>query len=345
MRTLPLLLTCPPGIEDIVELELRDIYGSLPVVRNPEGVEGRVLAEVPEGDVSRIYSMRSIHHVIRKLKSFKLDPGRDALSLIYEEVKDVDLSPILPREAKFRITTERIGVHGFTSLDVQRVAGQAVVDRYGNKVDLENYDVEIRVDVIGDRCLVGASMTRESLHRRGYRVFEHPAALKPTIAYAMIRLAQPEPGMTLVDPMCGGGTIPIEAALFMGEKIKIYGIDIEETFVRGARLNMEAAGVGDLITLIRGDCRLLSSFVKDVDLIITNPPYGVRMEPRGSIANLYRSFAREAHRAMRGGGRLVVITLRGRRMEEALLEAGFSIIHKRPVLHGDIKVKILTAER
>ncbi|MBS7638666.1 methyltransferase domain-containing protein, partial [Candidatus Bathyarchaeota archaeon] len=224
-------------------------------------------------------------------------------------------------------------------------AGQAVVDKYGNKVDLENYDVEIRVDVIRDNCLVGVSMTRESLHRRGYRVFEHPAALKPTIAYAMIRLARPEAGMTLVDPMCGGGTIPIEAALFMGEKLKIYGLDIEESFIKGARMNSEAAGVDGLITLIRGDCRFLSRFVKDVDLIVTNPPYGVRMEPRCSIGKLYRAFAKGAFRAMRVGGRLVVITLRGRRMEEALLQEGFSIIHKRPVLHGDIKVKVIAAER
>ncbi len=345
MGLIPVILTCPPGIEDIVELELREFFGDIHVERPLVGVEGRVLAEIPEDSISRIYSMRSIHHVMKKLKSFQLDPGRDSLSLIYEEVKEADLSPILQRGAKFRITTERIGIHSFTSIDVQRVAGQAVVDKYGNKVDLENYDVEIRVDVIRDTCLVGASMTRESLHRRGYRVFEHPAALKPTIAYAMIRLARPEAGMTLVDPMCGGGTIPIEAALFMGEKLEIYGLDIEESFIKGARMNSEAAGVEGLITLIRGDCRFLSRFVRDVDLIVTNPPYGVRMEPRCSIEKLYRAFAREACRAMRIGGRLVVITLRGRRMEEDLRQEGFSIIHKRSVLHGDIKVKVIVAER
>lgn len=345
MGLIPLILTCPPGIEDIVELELRELLGGIHVERNPDGVEGRVLAEIERDELSKIYSMRSIHHVMMKLKSFQFDPGRDALSLIYEEVKDTDLSPILPRDARFRITTERIGIHDFTSIDVQRVAGQAVVDKYGNKVDLEDYDVEIRVDVIGDRCLIGASLTRESLHRRGYRVFEHPAALKPTIAYAMVRLARPEPQMTLVDPMCGGGTIPIEAALFMGERIKIYGLDIEDSFIRGARLNAEAAGVGGLITFIRGDCRILSRFLRGVDLIVTNPPYGVRMEPRGSIGRLYMAFAREAYRSMRMGGRLVVITLRGRRMEESLRGAGFSITHRRQVLHGEIKVSIIAAER
>ncbi|MEM2126930.1 MAG: THUMP domain-containing protein [Candidatus Bathyarchaeia archaeon] len=345
MRLIPLIFTCPPGIEDIVELELRETFGDIHVDRAPDGVEGRVLADIPEDEISRIYSMRSIHHVMMKLRSFQLDTDGDPLSQIYEEIRDANLSPILPREGKFRITTERIGVHEFTSIDVQRVAGQAVVDRYGNRVDLENYDVEIRVDVIRETCLVGVSLTRESLHRRGYRVFEHPAALKPTIAYAMIRLGRPEAGMTLVDPMCGGGTIPIEAALFMGDKLKIYGLDIEESFIKGARRNSEAAGVEGLITLIKGDCRFLSRFVKNVDLMVTNPPYGVRMEPRFSIGKLYHAFAREAYRAMRVGGRLVVITLRGRRMEGALQEAGFSITHKRPVLHGDIKVKVIVAER
>lgn len=342
---LRLLLTCPPGIEDVVELELRELFGSIAVTPKPHGVQGRVVADVPEGGLTKVLAMRSIHHVIRHVASFEVGPSTSSLDIIYRKIRGLDLSPYLPPDATFRVTTERIGVHEFTSIDVQRAAGQAIVDAYGNKVDLKNYDVEVRVDVVEKWCLVGISVTRESLHKRKYRVFEHPAALRPTIAYAMVRLAEPKPGDVLVDPMCGGGTILIEAAHFMGDKLELYGFDLSGKFVEGAKANAEAAGVAHLITLVRGDCRKLSELVSGVDRLVTNPPYGVRMEPRGGVRRLYRAFASEAYRAMEPGGRLVVITLKSGTMRKALLDAGFAITHARSVLHGDMRARVLVAER
>lgn len=342
---LRLLLTCPPGIEDIVELELRDLFGPISVTPKPHGVQGRVLAEVPDDGLRKVLAMRSIHHVIRHVASFEVGPAKSSLDVIYREIEGLDLSPYLPPEATFRVTTERIGVHEFTSIDVQRAAGQAIVDRYGNKVDLKNYDVEVRVDVVENWCLVGISVTRESLHKRKYRVFEHPAALRPTIAYAMVRLAEPKPGNVFVDPMAGGGTILIEAAHFMGDRLKLYGFDINGRFVEGARVNAEAAGVAHLITFARGDCRRLSELVSGVDRVVTNPPYGVRMEPRGGVRRLYRAFAREAYKAMEPGGRLVAITLKSGTMRKALLDGGFSVAHERSVLHGDIRARVFVAEK
>lgn len=340
-----IVLSCPPGIEDIVELELRELFGPIPVTQRPNGVQGRVLADVPDDALPKVLAMKSIHHVTKHLASFEVGPSKDSLEVIYREIKGVDFSPHLPREASFRVTTERIGVHEFTSIDVQRAAGQAIVDKYGNKVDLKHFDVEVRVDVVGNWCLVGISVTKESLHKRKYRVFEHPAALRPTIAYAMVRLAEPRPGDLFLDPMCGGGTILIEAAHFMGDKLRLYGFDINGRFVKGARANAEAAGVAHLITFAKGDCRKLSELVSGVNRLVTNPPYGVRMEPRGGVRRLYRAFASEAYRAMEQSGRLVVITLKSGTMRKALLDAGFTITHARSVLHGDIRARILVAEK
>jgi len=335
-----LLFTCPPGLEDIVELELRELFGNIKVERRVFGVKGRVLATVPE--VSKIFNMRSIHHASIFLHNFPINKSKASLEIIYKEVKNLDLSPYLKKEKSFRITCERMGDHEFTSIDVQRVAGKAVVDAYGNKVDLENFDLEIKLDVINNYCLVGIALSKESLHKRGYRVFDHPAAIKPTIAYGMVRLSKPKEGNLFVDPMCGGGTILIEAALF-NKKLKLYGFDINEKFLEGARRNALKAKVD--INFSRLDCRNLSNYFKDIDRIVTNPPYGIRMEPSVGLTKLYHSFAEEAYKSMVEGGTLVTITLKYNLMKRALEKAGFKLLEERYVLHGDLWTKILIAEK
>jgi len=340
-----LMLTCPPGLEDIVELELREKFGSLNVVLKPLNIQGRVIADIPDSRINEVLNLKSIHHVRKHISIFDVSTSRDGLKDIYNALYSMDLKPHLPSNASFRITSERIGVHEYTSIDVQRVAGQAIVDKYGNKVDLENFDVEVIVDVVHDKCIVDISISKESLHKRFYRVFDHPAALRPTIAYGMIRLSNPMDGNVFVDPMVGGGTILIEAALYMGSRLKLYGLDINERFIEGAKANAEAAGVLHLIKFMHGDCTRLSQFLNDIDRIVTNPPFGIRMEPKIGIRNLYSLFAVEAYKCMNDGGRLVIITLKEGIMRRALLNAGFNIVHERYVLHGNLRSKIFVAEK
>jgi len=339
-----LLITCPPGIEDIVKLELEELFGKINVTLKPYGIQGRVLADLPENCLSKVLLMRSIHHVIMFLDSFKIDFCKGSkLNGIYEGIRKIDLSNYLCPNKTFRVTTERIGMHDFTSMDVQRIAGQAIVDKYGNKVDLKNYDVEVRVDIINEYCIVGIAITKESLHKRNYRIFNHPAALNPAIAYAMVRLSNPKPNEVLVDPMLGGGTILIEAAYYTCGKVKLYGFDINERYIEGAKANAKAAGVESLINFSKGNCKRLSQLINGINKIITNPPYGVRMEPKEGIKKLYSTFTKEAYKAMEPNGRLVIITLKRKTMENSLLKAGFSIKHERQVLHGDIRTHIIVA--
>lgn len=130
-----LMLTCPPGLEDIVELELREKFGSLNVVLKPLNIQGRVIADIPDSRINEVLNLKSIHHVRKHISIFDVSTSRDGLKDIYNAIYSMDLKPHLPSNASFRITSERIGVHEYTSIDVQRVAGQAIVDKYGNKVD------------------------------------------------------------------------------------------------------------------------------------------------------------------------------------------------------------------
>ena len=342
-----ILLTCPPGLEDIVELEAREKLPHAHVSKRHMGIRGHVLLHLCEHDecINKVLSMRSIHHVMRYITSFSIDRSKDALNTIYRNVLALDFGNVLDEGVRFRVTSERLGRHEFTSIDVQRAAGKAIVDRFSSKVDLKHYDVEVRVDVVGEQCIVGIALTKESLHKRGYRVFDHPAALKASIAYAMLRLAEPRAGNILVDPMCGSGTIPIEAALSMSMlNLELYGFDVNTIYIDGAKANAESAGVGKCIRFMCYDCRILDRLVTP-DRIVTNPPYGIRMEPSIGLRRLYMEFAKASYRAMVDGGRIVVITLKHGMMKIMLSSSGFNVSKSIPVMHGDLWAHIIVGEK
>lgn len=340
-----IMLTTSRGIEDIVEKEIEEKVRAFKNRKDLVNMPGRVLVELNEESVSKLLALRSVFHIVRFITSFKIESSREGLRTIYNTLRSLNLSDVIEGKKKFRVTSERSGNYEFTSLDIQRVAGQAIVDSYGLKVDLENFDLEFTVDVINDKCIVGSKLTRESLHKRGYRIFNHPAALKPVLAYAMVRLANLREGEMLVDPMCGGGTIPIEAAYSYNGKIKIYGFDKVLKYVIGAKMNAEKAGVNNYIVFEKLDCALLSKRLSSIDAIVTNPPYGVRMTPRTGIERLYRVLVSEAYKALSNNGKLIVITLKFGLMKKILKNLGFMVLEERATTHGGLHPHIIVAKK
>jgi len=301
---------------------------------------------------------------------------------IYRVAKSIDYTSILSPEKSFAVRCERIGSHSFTSLDVARVIGQAVIDSYLEtrgvrlRVDLDNPDIELYALVRHNEVIIGVNTTGESLHRRGYRVYNHPAALKTTIAASMIRLSGYR-GEALLDPLCGGGTIPIEAAhmarkypinLFRKEyrynKLAIYDpeeerrvaenlfkninygiyeifcVDIGRSHIEGALKNAEAANVKDTIKFILGDATRRETY-RDISpkKIVTNPPYGMRSHNIKKIEFFYRDFL-SVLKDLYSGVRLVLITASSKEFERASLRADVNIIHKRIVKHGGLDASV-----
>lgn len=310
------LLTTNPGLEDVVEAEAAEKLDAR-VIDQGLGMRGRVVVEA-DASVGRVCGMRSVYHVARFLSGFRirtdeagLDDLRNALAAL--EVPEMD-------DAKtFRVTGRRSGDHRFTSIDVQHVAGQSLVDRYGTAVDLEDYDVDVRCDVIGVRCEISVQSTRASLHRQRFeRPFDHPAGTKAPLAYALLRLADPPSGGTLLDPFCGGGTIAIEAAQAWPELTIVAG-DVDPSFLDGARKNAGAADVSDRIEFRELDARGLAQAVHDpVHRIVTNPPYGIRMGKTGYLKGLYSGFLNGAAQVLAPDGRVVVMTPRAETLRRAL---------------------------
>ncbi|MFH1567841.1 MAG: THUMP domain-containing protein [Gemmatimonadota bacterium] len=351
-----LLFTTNPGLEDIVAEEYAHRAAALGVtpveaVRRPFGFGGHTLVYLPEASPAAreaALALRSVHHVVRPLYAFELADGSPAaLVTIADHLRRRGV-PDLEGGPSFRVTTHRNGDHAFTSLDVQRAAGAALVERYAGRVDLTGHDVEVRVDVIERTCIVGVQLTRQALSRRHLRPYSPRAALKANVAYALLHLARLEPGSgPLLDPFCGSGTILLEAAALFPD-LEIEGGDLDPEAVAGTRLNLATAGLEHRVRLWCADASQLSETHPPgrFSAIVTNPPYGVRLGRNLDFHAFYRRLLEQAAVVLRPGGRLVLIAWKRGVVDRLNRELGlFTSRHVRVVETGGIYPRVYVLER
>lgn len=310
------LATTNRGLEAIAGEEINDLVRSEPTVHHPGVIE----FEAPERAAWVLQThARTLHRVLVEWHRTECE----SLAGIYDVARSLPVTEYIDPEQALAVRAKRHGGHDFTSPDVEREVGAALIDEYraqrGDRppVDLEEPTVIVRVFVRHERVVFAIDATgQHSLHRRAYREYEHDAALRPTVAAAMVRLADPDPGDRLIDPLCGGGTIPIEAALtrrntpvrpthepavselpFLDvsrEKrpakppldIDIVGRDSDEECVAGARRNARTAGVADQTTFAVADA---TATAIDGDIIVSDLPFGIRTSSEGLHA-LYSEF-------------------------------------------------------
>lgn len=349
-----LIFTTNPGLERLAfeEFERRlrraGLSGAALKIR-PTGCDGQILCRTDnplEAIRPVAEQMRAVHHVLQPLR-LKALPKADPLAAIERAVRRLDIAD-LRRAARFRVTCKRSGDHPFSSMEVQRVIGAALVEDYGVGVDLKDYDVNVRVDVHDRHCLVGLQLTRTALSKRFKRPFQPRASLNPTVAYALLHLAQLEGGEgAVLDPFCGSGTVLMEAAQLYPH-LEICGSDWIESVVEGARRNADLAGVSGRIDLACVDARALSAHYAAgrFGAIVSNPPYGVRLGQRTNFYWLYRRFLEQALKVLAPGGRVVVLVWKRRIFDRVLggLKA-FRTVRKLAVETGQIWPRIFVLER
>ncbi len=363
------------GFEDLAALEVEQLLGV-----KAETSIGKLFFKAP---LSAIYKLnieaRLLHKVILLLWRGEVC----SLEEIYKAARQVDYASFLAPKQSFAVRADRFGTHPFTSMDIAAAVGQAVIDSYRSstgvrlKVNLDNPDVEILCQLRDRDFFLGINTTGESLHKRNYRVYDHPAALSSTIATALIKLSGWSERHLLMDPMCGGGTVLIEAALlarrtppgkfrksyayfklaftsleehqaFLKNALKkiqqrevpLLGIDKNAEYLRGARANASSAEVSDTIDLIVADSTRLDSFLKvQPEVVVVNPPYGRRYYSPRVLRKLYPLFARALSRACMGST-LVAITAAPNIFRSALKTSGIEVLEERMVIHGDLTTKV-----
>ncbi len=338
-----MIFTTNPGIEDIAAEEIAARLRAKIV--SAERLRGRVVADVPEDRLYKVELLRSIHRARILLGEAQVCPEQECLRGIREFLESLPFEEYITPNTSFAVRAERVGEHNYTSLDVARVAGDAVIARvrsvYGRRppVNLDHPNVIVSVDVMFDKLYASIELGGDlSWHRRGYRIYEHPAALKPTLAYAMIILSGMHDSETILDPMCGGGTIPIEALLYFEDARGICS-DFNPGHVNGARLNALAARVYSRLRTIVHDAREVHRLVRRVDRIVLNPPYGIRLGNPRDIRRLYSQFLQSVSKV--DFDSLVMITTEHEHVKYEVERLGLSLVHERVVAHGNLWPKIL----
>ena len=324
MRKFELIVPCHFGMEAVLKREIDDLGYDI-----SEVVDGRVTFSGDEEALCRAnIFLRTAERVLIKVGSFHAETFEE----LFEGTKALPWEDYIPEDGRFWVTkAASIKSKLFSPSDIQSVMKKAMVERlkgiyHVNWFQEDGAEFPIRVFLMKDQVTVGLDTTGVSLHKRGYRKLVAQAPIAENLAAAMIKLTPWNGERVLVDPFCGSGTIPIEAAMmaaniapgmerdFTAEdwrhivdkgrwqdaqeeaedlvnleiETDIQGYDIDDHMVEIARENAKRAGVEKLIHFQRRDVARLSH-PKKYGFIITNPPYGERLHDKEEMPALYRT--------------------------------------------------------
>jgi 23S rRNA G2445 N2-methylase RlmL len=164
-------------------------------------------------------------------------------------------------------------------------------------------DLTIRLFIEHDVAFVGVRLGKTALSRRPYKQVHLPGSLKPPVAAALVMMVDVAPGLRLLDPCCGAGTILVEAALMGATAL---GGDSDPAAVAAARANVEAAGASAEIQ--QWDAQALPIADASMDRIVSNLPWGRQVAVDAALATLYRHTCSEMRRVLAPGGRIALLT-------------------------------------
>ncbi len=231
----------------------------------------------------------------------------------------------------YHFVTQMTGVHGYRRVDAKQAMMRGLAGKLPSswRYAEENASVEIWLTIHGAMAVCGMRLSDKSMRHRSYKHEHLPASIRPTIAAAIVRLAELKPDQTVLDPMCGAGTLLAEAYLSTrGKKttagvdwpMEFVGGDLDKSHLRAAQANLRQFGITHLHSW---DARELPVEDACVDRVICNPPFGKQMETPEAIGPLYRESVREMDRVLRPGGKAVLIVSDAKALRAATERVGW----------------------
>lgn len=366
MRRYELIAPCHFGMEAVLKREIIDLGYDISEIS-----DGRVSFFGDEEAVARAnVNLRTAERILIKVGSFHAETFDE----LFEGTKAIAWEDYIPKDGKFWVAkAASVKSKLFSPSDIQSIMKKAMVERLKGIYKIEWFKEEgasfpLRVFIMKDEVTVGIDTTGDSLHKRGYRLLKAKAPIAENLACGLIMLTPWNKDRILVDPFCGSGTIPIEAAMmaanmapgmhrsFLGMSQKeiitpslwkdtveeaedmvdlnvapdIQGYDIDPDMVSIARENARKAGVEDLIHFQQRDVASLSHS-KKYGFIITNPPYGERLEEKETVGALYRTLG-ERYKALDSWSMFLITSY-----EEAEKAIGKKADKNRKIYNGMMK--------
>ena len=318
-----LFAPCHFGLESVLKREITDLGYEI-----TEVVDGRVSFKGDAAAIARCnVFLRTTERVMLKVGDFKAITFDE----LFEKTKALPWENFIPKDGKFWVKkASSIKSKLFSPSDIQSIVKKAIVDRLSGKYNILRFpedgsEYPIRITILKDEVTVGLDTSGDSLHKRGYRKLTVKAPITETLAAALISLTPWKKDRILIDPFCGSGTIPIEAAMIglniapgMGRdfqamswdnilskslftnakkeamdlvdrdsKLSIQGYDLDPSALDAARGNLALAGLEGSIHFQQRDMRDISS-AKKYGFIIINPPYGERLAEKAAMPQLYK---------------------------------------------------------
>ena len=323
---------CHFGLESVLKREIQDLGYEISQVE-----DGRVVFRGGMDVVCRAnIFLRTAERILLKAGSFQAVTFDE----LFERTKEIPWEDYIPEDGKFWVTkAASVKSRLFSPSDIQSIMKKAMVERLKEKYHTQWFQetgasYPVRVFLMKDVVTVGIDTTGVSLHKRGYRPAAGKAPIAENLAAALIMLTPWKRDRILVDPFCGSGTFPIEAAMMaaniapgmnrsftaetwtnlVAKKVwyeavneaqdlitdnietDIQGYDADPEVLRTARRNAENAGVAHLIHFQQREVKDLNH-PRKYGFIITNPPYGERLEEKSALPRIYRDFG-EAFRRL-----------------------------------------------
>lgn len=324
MRIYELIAPCHFGLESVLKREITDLGYDV-----TEVLDGRVTFTGDDEAIARAnIGLRTAERILIKVGSFKATTYDE----LFEGTKALEWENYIPKDGRFNVVkAASIKSKLFSPSDIQSIMKKAIVERLKREYNISWFDESgddypIRVTLLKDEVTVGLDTTGVSLHKRGYRKLVAKAPIAENLAAALIYLTPWKQDRILVDPFCGSGTFPIEAALMAANiapgvnreftamnwsgivapkiwkdsfdeardmedlsiETDIQGYDLDPSVVEVARANAKLARVDKLIHFQQRDVKDLSH-PKKYGFIITNPPYGERLEDKETLPKLYKT--------------------------------------------------------
>jgi tRNA (guanine6-N2)-methyltransferase len=206
----------------------------------------------------------------------------------------------------FSVTANFVGKRNYSAAEIKQACAEGILTQYPDwkyASDDRAADLNLRVFIEHDSAYVGLRLARDPLHRRPYKQQHVPGSLKPTVAAALLTLARITPGMRLLDPCCGAGTILVEAAPV--EAFALGG-DNDPGALTAAQINSRAAGI--VVQLQRWDARVLPVADSSIDRIVCNLPWGREVPVDATLGALYSDICTQMRRVLAPGGRIALLT-------------------------------------
>lgn len=331
METMKLIAPCHFGVEAVLKKEIYDLGYEI------ESVEDGKVTFIGDAEAvcrANIF-LRTAGRILIRVGKFKAETFEE----LFQGTKAIPWEEYIPKNGKFWVAkATSIKSKLFSSSDIQSIMKKAMVERMKQKFHTEWFSEDgesypVRVFIYKDEVVVGLDTTGESLHKRGYRKLTSKAPIAENLASSLISLTPWHKDRILVDPFCGSGTIPIEAAMkaaniapgmnreFTADKWEniidkklwyealdeandmmnvnietdIQAFDIDGKIVKAARENAKLAGVDHLIHFQERPVSQLNH-PKKYGFIITNPPYGERLEDKTSMPPIYKEIGNAMRR-------------------------------------------------